>query len=74
MKAKKEKELMDQIFLEEMNEETYNNLPAEKRKEIDDKLQETKKLRLKREAEERAEKERIERELAEQQARLEEEK
>lgn len=65
---------MDQIFLEEMNEETYNNLPAEKRKEIDDKLQQTKKLRLKREAEERAEKERIERELAEQQARLEEEK
>lgn len=57
-----------------MDEETYNNLPVEKRKEIDNKLQETKKLRLKKEAEERAEKERIERELAEQQARIEEEK
>lgn len=65
---------MEQIFLEEMDEETYNNLPFEKRKEIDDKLQGTKRLRLKREAEERAEKERIERELAEQLARQEEER
>ena len=74
-KAKKEKELQEQAFLEEMDEETYNNLPAEKIKEIDSKLIEAKRLRLKREAEEKAaEKERIERELAEQQARLEEEK
>ncbi len=65
----------EQLFLEEMDEETYNNLPYEKRKEIDDRLLETKKLRLKKEAEEKAaEKERIEKELAEQQARLEEEK
>jgi hypothetical protein len=48
VKAKKEKELQEQIFLEEMDEETYNNLPYEKRKEIDDRLLETKKLRLKR--------------------------
>lgn len=73
-KAKKEKELVEQLFLEEMDEETYNNLPLERRKEIDDKLQTTKKLRLKREAEERAERERIEREQAEQLARMEEEK
>lgn len=75
IKAQKEKELAEQQYIEEMDEETYFSLPIEKRKEIDDRLQEAKKLRLKREAEEKAaEKERLERELAEQQARLEEEK
>lgn len=38
---------MEQLYIEEMDEETYNKLPYEKRKEIDDKLLETKKLRLK---------------------------
>lgn len=47
-KEKLEEERLEKIRLEEMDEETYNNLPAEKRKEIDDKLLETKKLRLKR--------------------------
>jgi len=45
---KLEQERLDKILLEEMDEETYNNLPYEKRKEIDDRLMETKKLRLKR--------------------------
>ncbi len=45
---KLEQERLDKILLEEMDEETYNSLPFEKRKEIDDRLMETKKLRLKR--------------------------
>ncbi len=45
---KLERERLEKILLEEMDEETYFNLPIEKRKEIDDKLLETKKLRLKR--------------------------
>lgn len=48
LKQKLEQERLDKILLEEMDEETYNNLPHEKRKEIDDKLLETKKMRLKR--------------------------
>ena len=38
----------EKLFLEEMDEETYNQLPHEKRKEIDDRLLEAKKQRLKR--------------------------
>jgi hypothetical protein len=75
VKIQKEKELLEQLYIEEMDEETYFKLPDEKRLEIDTRLLESKRLRLKREAEEKAaEKERIERELAEQQARIEEEK
>ena len=48
MKAKREQELQEKIFIEEMDEETYNKLPLERRKEIDQKLLETKKQRLKR--------------------------
>ena len=48
VKAKREKELLEQQLIEDMDEETYNRLPFEKRKEIDDKLIETKKFRLKR--------------------------
>ncbi len=48
VKKKIEQEKLDKILLEEMDEETYNNLPFEKRKEIDDRLLETKKMRLKR--------------------------
>lgn len=48
LKQKLEQEKLDKILLEEMDEETYNNLPYEKRKEIDDRLLETKKMRLKR--------------------------
>ena len=48
VKAKKEKELQEQMLIEEMDEETYNKLPIERRKEIDDRLLEAKKLRLKR--------------------------
>jgi hypothetical protein len=47
-KIKEHEELMERLFLEEMDEETYNNLDAQKRKEIDDKLLVAKKLRLKR--------------------------
>lgn len=47
-KKKLEQEKLDKILLEEMDEETYNNLPFEKRKEIDDRLLETKKFRMKR--------------------------
>lgn len=47
VKAKKEQELQEKIFIEEMDEETYNKLPLERRKEIDQKLLETKKQRLK---------------------------
>ena len=36
------------MLIEEMDEETYNKLPIERRKEIDDRLLEAKKLRLKR--------------------------
>ena len=46
--AQHEQELLDKILLEEMDEDTYNNLPYEKRKQIDDTLLETKKFRLKR--------------------------
>jgi hypothetical protein len=48
VKAQLEQEKLDKILLEEMDEDTYNKLPYEKRKEIDDRLLETKKLRLKR--------------------------
>lgn len=74
-KLRKEQELREQREIEEMDEETYNSLPSEKRKLIDERFLATKKQRLKKEAEEKAaERERIERELAEQQARMEEEK
>ncbi len=48
VKAQLEQDNLDKILLEEMDEDTYNQLPYEKRKEIDDRLLETKKLRLKR--------------------------
>ena len=48
VKAKREKEIQEQTLIEEMDEETYNKLPSERRKEIDDRLLEAKKLRLKR--------------------------
>lgn len=47
MKADKEKELQEKLFYEEMDEETYQLLPEEKRREIDDALLETKRYRLK---------------------------
>ncbi|CAF0787663.1 unnamed protein product [Brachionus calyciflorus] len=75
MKLKKEQEMLEKLFIEEMDEETYNSLPLERRQEIDQRFLETKKQRLKKEAEEKAaERGRIEKELAEQQARLEEER
>ena len=48
VKFKKEKEEIEKIELEEMDDETYENMPEEKKKEIDFKLLATKKLRLKR--------------------------
>ena len=48
VKIEKEKELQEKLYFEEMDEETYMQLPEEKRKEIDEALLETKKQRLKR--------------------------
>lgn len=70
----KEREELERLAIEEMDEESYDNLPEDKKNEIDIRLLEAKKLRLKREREEKERLERIEREKAEQQAKDREEK
>ncbi len=47
-KQKVEKDELERIELEEMDEESYEALPEQRRREIDNKLLHTKKLRLKR--------------------------